>query len=148
MRVTRYLAIALAIAGLLLTTAPTAPVSASGGTQLTASLTGTAEVPGPGDANGTGTATLTLQRRKICFEITVNDIEPATFAHIHEGAPDVAGPILIFLNPPPTDGSSEGCARASRRLIKRIRENPAGFYVNVHNDPFPMGAVRGQLSAI
>jgi hypothetical protein len=30
--------------------------------------------------------------------------------------------------------------------MKRIRQNPENFYVNVHNADFPDGAVRGQLS--
>jgi len=30
-------------------------------------------------------------------------------------------------------------------LIKQIRDEPKGFYLNIHTAEFPGGAVRGQL---
>ena len=38
------------------------------------------------------------------------------------------------------------CVSAGEDLIKEIRQNPANYYVNVHNADFPDGAIRGQLS--
>jgi hypothetical protein len=120
---------------------------AAAGTMLEATLTGAAEVPGPGDSNGTGEATLNLMPRqeRICYTLTVSNIRPATMAHIHKGTATEAGPIVKGLMPP-SDGSSEGCVRLDRTKIRMIQNNPAGYYVNVHNKPFPNGAVRGQLS--
>lgn len=118
-----------------------------GGRPLTATLTGAAEVPGPGDPDGTGSAKLTLNhgQGQICYELTVSNIATATAAHIHTGASDAAGPVLIGLDAP-ADGSSEGCVNLTKDQIKAVMDNPAGYYVNVHNAEFPDGAVRGQLS--
>ena len=119
---------------------------AHGGKPLSTVLTGAAEVPGPGDPDGSGFARITLNhgQGQICYEITVEGIDPATAAHIHVGASNVAGPVVVGLAAP-TDGSSSGCADVARSLIRAIRENPDDYYINVHNAPFPAGAVRGQL---
>jgi hypothetical protein len=104
-------------------------------------------VPGPGDLDGSGEAFITLNhgRGEVCFQLSVSDIAPATAAHIHEAPAGVAGPVVVGLTPP-TSGSSSGCVSADRDLIKDIIQNPADYYVNVHNAAFPAGAVRGQLS--
>lgn len=125
-----------------------ASYGADGGRAFATTLTGAAEVPGPGDPDGSGEAVLQLNpgQREVCFQLTVRDIAPATASHIHRGAADVAGPVVIGLTPPPTSGSSSACVSASRELILEIIQNPEAFYVNVHNADFPAGAVRGQLS--
>lgn len=119
-----------------------------GGRPLTATLTGDAEVPGPGDPDGTGSASVTLNQGQgtVCFELSVQDIAPAFAAHIHVGEAGVAGPFVVTLAPP-TSGTSSGCVLdVDKDLIKAIRQNPEGYYVNVHNGDHPPGAVRGQLS--
>jgi hypothetical protein len=125
-------------------------ISANGGSPLSTDLTGAAEVPGPGDPDGSGKADITLNQGlgQVCFEITVSDITlPATGAHIHVGTADVAGPIVVPLTPPDASGSSSGCVEnVDKDLIKAIRKDPSGYYVNVHTTDFPGGAVRGQLS--
>lgn len=45
----------------------------------------------------------------------------------------------------PTDGQTSGCAVVGEDLIKRIGDTPEDFYVNIHNDQFGDGAIRGQL---
>jgi CHRD domain len=82
---------------------------------------------------------------QICYRITVSNIRPATAAHIHKGAFDERGPIVRELEAP-SDSSSRGCVTLSHTKIMNIKNNPSGYYVNVHNKPFPDGAVRGQLS--
>ena len=117
-----------------------------GGRPFTTTLTGAAEVPGPGDPDGTGTASITLNhgQGEVCFELMVDKIAPANLAHIHVGAVDKAGPPVVTLTPP-TNGTSKGCVPLEKDKIKDIMQNPANYYVNVHNAEFPDGAVRGQL---
>ncbi len=116
---------------------------ASGATPLStlkASLTGEQEVPGPGDKDGSGNAVVKVYKAKVCYELKAKRIKPATAAHIHRGGPSVAGDIVVELKAP-TDGSSEGC----KAISKKLREHPWRYYVNVHNRPYPEGAIRGQL---
>ncbi len=111
---------------------------------LEANLAGEKEVPGPGDPDGRGHAVVNVYRASVCYGLEVTNIEPATAAHIHLGFRDEVGPVVATLNPP-TDGSSGGCMQIPRALSRGLREHPARYYVNVHNEEFPNGAVRGQL---
>jgi hypothetical protein len=120
------------------------PVVAAPRATLEASLTGEKEVPGPGDKDGRGEADVKVYKAKVCYELEVERIKPATAAHIHRGGPSVAGNIVVELKAP-TDGSSEGCKAISKKLSKKLREHPSHYYVNVHNEPYPDGAIRGQL---
>jgi hypothetical protein len=73
---------------------------------------------------------------------------PATAAHIHVGVAGTAPPnnVVVTLSAPDASGFSSGCTTVERELALDILENPEDYYVNVHNDPFPSGAIRGQLS--
>jgi hypothetical protein len=112
-------------------------------------LTGVAEVPGPGDPNGVGIAALTLNpaQEQVCFLILVTHVAfPITAAHIHQGSIKEAGPIVVGLfSGTDEDGVLTGCVAADAAVIAAIRTNPTGYYVNVHNEVYPDGAVRGQL---
>ncbi|MGI8759276.1 MAG: CHRD domain-containing protein [Acidimicrobiales bacterium] len=132
---------------LLAVVAVAASPAAAGGRPLATALTGAAEVPGPGDPDGAGTARLTLNsgQEEICFALSVSGIAPATAAHIHKGSAEMAGPVVVPLVPS-TSGSSSGCVAVDRDLVKEIRNDPANYYVNVHNSEHPAGALRGQLS--
>jgi hypothetical protein len=138
----RFLAVfVLAVLGALLLALP---ASAAPPVHLEAKMTGEKEVPGPGDPNGIGHATVKVFKAKVCYKLWVKRIAPATAAHIHKGPPGVAGPIVVPLKPP-TDGTSSGCKKISRSLAKNLKEHPGRYYVNVHNRPYPEGAIRGQL---
>jgi hypothetical protein len=117
-----------------------------GGRPFYVEMTGAAEAPGPGDPDGSGIATFTLNQGQgvICYTLEVENIDPATAAHIHRAPAGSPGPVVVPLAAP-TPGSSSGCVEVDPALIKEIRQNPEAFYVNVHNAVYPGGAVRGQL---
>jgi hypothetical protein len=120
----------------------------TGGTLLTATLTGATEVPGPGDPDGSGTATFRMIRGSavICFQLSVHNIMlPATAAHIHQGAAGIAGAIVVPLTAPGAAGTASGCVNSTRTIVGAILDNPAGYYANVHTTDYPNGAIRGQL---
>jgi hypothetical protein len=113
---------------------------------LDADLTGGAEVPGPGDPDGSGEAFLDLVGDGLlCVRVQVRGIGTPTAAHIHDGAPGVAGPIVVTL-PTPTFNAASDCVDVAPEVYADIAANPGDFYVNVHNAEFPAGAVRGQLA--
>lgn len=110
-------------------------------------LTGGNEIPGPGDEDASGQAHVYLEADgTICYDfIGIDGLDtPPTAAHIHEGDESTAGPPVLTLETP-TEGSLDACAEDEAELSARIAENPAGFYINVHNEEFPEGAIRGQL---
>jgi hypothetical protein len=112
---------------------------------LLAHLSGSEEVPGPGDPDGRGLARISIDTEsgEICYKIRVRRIDPAMAAHIHEAARGEAGPVVQGLEAP-TDGSSSGCV-INDTLADELAANPSDYYINVHNTPYPAGAVRGQL---
>lgn len=138
--------------------------------RLAADLTGEAEVPGPGDPNGSGSARVEVKpsQGEVCFHIRWEDIDAPTAGHIHFGAPDVAGPIVVTFfmssaapDQPPTLPETitgvSGCTEevtvpegapfdSPEALLRNIKRHPRQYYVNVHNLAFPGGAIRGQLA--
>ncbi|HZR96335.1 MAG TPA: CHRD domain-containing protein [Gaiellaceae bacterium] len=124
----------------------TVMTAAAGGTALGVALTGEAETPA-GDPVATGTATIRLRagEGRVCYRIAAENLPTAVAAHIHRGASGVAGPVVVALKPPGSNGQTSGCAPASRSVVRGILAGPAGYYVNVHTQEFAGGAIRGQL---
>lgn len=148
------------------TTAPPAAPAATP-TVLTAHLSGANEVSpttgalGAGDPDGSGDAAVLFRGDTVDFALSWQKIGAPTRGHIHIGAAGVNGGIdVVFfeqLAPGSTDhyvhqvptsavgvtGSVKGVDPA---VLAAIAADPAGFYVNLHTDDYPAGAVRGQLS--
>lgn len=151
-QLTRVLSVALA--GLVLAAFSAAAAVARPQVEtLATTLTGAEEVCAPnqrcGDPDGSGTAAVELNRKTgtVCFSITTANVStPLLAGHIHEAPKGVAGPIVVTLFASPSDESVSGCTEGvSKKLIKDIQKNPQSYYVNVHNQEYPAGAVRGQL---
>jgi len=109
-----------------------------------ASLTGTVETP-PNTSSATGTGTLVVNptTRAASGSITLSGMV-ATMAHIHLGAPGVAGPIIIPLTlsggnvwsvPPNTIMTAEQLAAYKQ----------GNLYYNAHSLQFPNGEIRAQI---
>ncbi len=109
-------------------------------------LNGSNEVGG-GDRNGRGSFTGIIDGNRLCSGITVANIADPIAAHIHRGTKGEDGPVVVTLKHPRKGdpGSSSRCTAISSSLADELRSNPQGFYVNVHNEAFPDGAVRGQI---
>ena len=54
--------------------------------------------------------------------------------------------VVVTLSAPDASGFSSGCTTVERDLALDFLQNPEDYYVNAHNDSFPTGAIRGQLS--
>lgn len=112
-----------------------------------AGLFGESEVPGPGDVDAAGFAfaVATDTPGQLCVGVFAFGLSaPATAAHIHEGPPDRAGPVVVTLDTP-GEGGSIACYDVGEALLNRIKADPPAFYVNVHTSAFPAGAIRGAL---
>jgi hypothetical protein len=150
----RYVAlVVLGLAALVFAAAAGAKHQGGGGVKISGpEMTGAQEcndagVCGLGDPDGSGAffARINIGQSELCYTLTVANIDPATAAHIHIAPAGIAGPVVIPLAAP-TTGSSAGCITGlDRDLLKAIAQNPAAYYVNVHNTAFPGGAVRDQL---
>lgn len=116
----------------------------AGGRPLSATLLGANEV-GPGDPDGFGTMELTLNQGQgeICFELEVEDVADLLAGHIHVGEAGVNGGVVVNFDI--ASNGFDGCVDVDKALVKDIRKNPGGYYINVHNAEFPGGALRGQL---
>ncbi|MDQ3661690.1 MAG: CHRD domain-containing protein [Actinomycetota bacterium] len=119
-------------------------------TPRNATLSGAAEVPGPGDPNGSGRARLKLYpaKGKICYRVAWSRIQNPAAGHIHKGTADVAGPVKVTLFDRVIRNNDyyRACAKGlAKRLVRKIKQHPKRWYVNLHNETYPEGAIRGQL---
>ena len=122
------------------------------GQTLGAVLTAAGEVP-PTTSPGFGNATVTFDstRQNITVTVTVANLgSPITASHIHEkAAGQQTGGVVIGFTPTFSfvNGKLTGTFPIDSALAARMLQNPSNFYVNVHTQEFPNGAVRGDLAA-
>ncbi|MFI5165205.1 MAG: CHRD domain-containing protein [Thermoanaerobaculales bacterium] len=125
-------------------------VAATAGAQtFTMTMLGSRETAG-GDPAGRGLAVITINGTNVYYFLWVQNIASPTVAHIHTGLEGVSGGVLIGLEPTWTNIATNtyiaaGSVPVDTGTTAPILQNPAAYYVNVHNSPFPNGAMRGQM---
>lgn len=120
---------------------------------LGAVLTPSQEVP-PRAIAGFGNATVTFDaaRQNVTVTITVTNLgSPINNFHIHEAPAGVNGSVvvdIIGLGGTFNNGVMSGTFPINAAVAQRMLQNPSNFYVNVHTQQFPSGAIRGQLAYV
>lgn len=101
-------------------------------------------------SDGTDTAAGTAGDR-ICAALATDATGPfsgSPGAHLHVGDRDENGPVVVpFATPDDETGTSLSCTDEFLEgfEVADLRDDLEGYYVNLHSDAFPAGAVRGQL---
>ncbi|TDD94842.1 CHRD domain-containing protein [Actinomadura rubrisoli] len=140
---------AVAAAGLALAAVPAEADAAGEGTFLATSLNGARVASGAGDGDGSAVAFLGVKGDQVSFAIRFSGIAIPTRGELHQGAKGTDGQVRIpFFTTPLLTGSDSvsGTVRVTDpKLLDGLRTNPGDFYIDLHNKPFPGGAVRGQV---
>lgn len=145
--------LSIAVATALGATVVLAPAARAqdAGLKLSATLSGANEVDAQGtgnqgdpDGKGSSSVRLVPAQGQLCYALTWSGVDAPTMAHIHAGAAATNGPVFI---PFPDLTPGEHCIPVDPAKATALTAKPQDFYVNVHNAPFPRGAVRGQLGS-
>lgn len=112
-------------------------------------MTGPQEVPGPGDADGTAMGMLGFDTgvNEIFWDFTFANIVAPTAMHIHNAPAGMSAGVFVGLGVATTGGAGTliSSVTTTPANIAAVLAAPTDFYVNIHNGPFPGGAVRGQI---
>ena len=116
------------------------------GVYLTGDLQGTQQVP-PNASPAMGSVTVLVDKGTDSVFITGNFTgltRPAEMGHIHRGQAGTNGPVVVPLSVSHnTYGTITGTALITAAFADSIEMGYS--YVNIHNDSFPGGEIRGQL---
>jgi hypothetical protein len=143
---TRLRGLVMIVALLVVAALTPTPAFATQNTNFGAALSGDQVVPGPGAPDGSAVAAGTLWPQRpshVCVGLgSVQGAQPPFTAHIHHAPAGQTGPIVATLEFG-TFGSS--CGDIDKRVLQDITSNFDQYYLDIHTDEFPDGAMRGQL---
>lgn len=118
------------------------------GLAINANLNGNNVIPGPGDSDGSGYVVLALKAAigEVCGFVSIDGVDQTNIVvRVHKAESGQVGPNLFDLAST-SDGSSFACVKhIGPTIINDMKDHPSAYYVNVHNDEFPNGALRGQF---
>ncbi|AKH41194.1 hypothetical protein FHS61_001720 [Altererythrobacter atlanticus] len=122
------------------------PAGAQDYVGISANLFGTS-IPGGGaggDASADFNGEIDFTQDRLCYYFEGTGLADAQSAHIHEAAEGKAGPEVATLELPAED-ADEVCMTLERTLLEWMARDPGSYYVDVHTQAHPGGAVRGQM---
>jgi hypothetical protein len=127
----------------------TAVTAASTATVRFATLDG-AQVGAAGDTDGSGSFSLHFgaNGKKLCWALTVRDIDKPTAIRVHKGPVGASGPVVLGFKVLPAAGdlgAAAGCVPAADPVLDALRADATQFYIAVSTKASPDGAIRGQL---
>jgi hypothetical protein len=112
---------------------------------FSATLTGAEETP-PNASPGKGIGIFTFNPNDRTFTARVVSSGVAdNAAHIHQGPPGVAGPIVIPLTREAGSVIWEAKGTLTQEQEAALRAGNIDYYFNVHSPTFPEGEIRGQI---
>jgi hypothetical protein len=88
-----------------------------------------------------------VEGQQFCYTLESRDLAvAATAAHVHVGARNVDGPVVIGLTVGSgTSWTVSACTTPSPDVLAAVIADPGAYYVNVHTSLQPGGEIRGQL---
>ncbi|MGH6645929.1 CHRD domain-containing protein [Aquabacterium sp.] len=122
---------------------------------FTAVLNG-AQVIGGGDPTATGQAWITIDHDlnhleyEISFTGLGNGFDTLVAEHIHEGVAGTTGRALFSLNVSGLSGHGrfKGGFTGFPATLRITEATASQYYIDLHSEMFPNGAIRGQLTAV
>jgi len=139
-----------------------APAASAQPSVFRAVLSGRGEVPQTDSlARGVATFKVNEDETELTYQLVLANIQDVTMAHIHVGASDVLGPVVVFLLHPvdAPEGRFSGVVAqgtvtaadlvgplAGHPLSDLVAQMEAGnTYANAHTIAHPGGEIRGQI---
>ena len=139
-----------------------APAASAQPSVFRAVLSGRGEVPQTDSlARGVATFKVNEDETELTYQLVLANIQDVTMAHIHVGASDVLGPVVVFLLHPvdAPEGRFSGVVAqgavtaadlvgplAGHPLSDLVVQMEAGnTYANAHTIAHPGGEIRGQI---
>jgi len=119
-----------------------------------AALSGANEAPTPNNSSATGTGILALDpvTRRVSGTVrttgitVVDPASPKRLAHIHQGAPGVAGDVIVPLEETALGSGVWKVPTGAVLTLDQVAAYNAGnLYFNVHSEANPTGEIRGQI---
>jgi CHRD domain len=143
---TRLRGLVMILAVLVFSALAPTPAFATQNTNFGAALTGDQVVLGPGAPDGSAVAAGTLWPQRpshVCIGLgSVQGAVPPFTAHIHHAPRAQTGPIVATVQ---FDTFAGACGDIDKNVLQDITRNFDQYYLDIHTDEFPDGAMRGQL---